>query len=218
VEVATAELRRLNNHLERTAEEERSKIAREIHDDLGQDMTGIRLQLAAIEANLGEQERALLSPISGSLELMHENIRRILMLLRPRILEDLGLPGAIDWLISSIQENSLLEIDAQIRVPRRLPARIELAAFRILQEALTNVRRHAKARHVFLQVEAEESWLILRVLDDGVGVQGDRRGRHGISGMVERAAAVGGTLALSENAPRGVRVEARLPLGPVASP
>jgi signal transduction histidine kinase len=215
----TADLRGLLDHLERAREEERTRVARDLHDELGQDLTAMRLALgftaqryqrdpASIAANLGELEKLL--------DRTRASTRSLVAALRPPVLDDLGLAAAADWLVQSTAGRTGLEcrLEADPAPLAIVGPEHAVAAFRVLQEAITNTVRHAEARAVTVRLWIEAGALELRVRDDGRGLGGaPGSGGYGLMGMRERAAALGGTLDVLSPAEGGTEVRCRLPLG-----
>jgi len=201
---------------------EHRKIARELHDSVGQ-------YLAAVKINLGQLSRDYInsaSPwfprLSESLELVDRaigEIRTISHLLHPPLLDELGFHAAARWYVEGFAQRSGMTIDLRLtEVTNRLPREIELALFRVLQESLTNVHRHAKATHVEIDVDCTDDEVILQIQDNGKGIT-DRvlesfraggAGGIGLAGMRERLAELGGTLEV-KSGPCGARVRATAP-------
>ena len=189
-------------------EAERVGIARDLHDEVGQVLTGVLLQLNSIAEKAPEHEEAL-GDARQAVRRALDEVRRISSELRPEMLEHLGLVSALIELSSSFERVSGVRVDR--RFPTELPkleADVELAVYRIAQESLTNVARHAEARRVTIELETGHDSVVLRVVDDGRGFAGIPEEHGGLRGMRERALLVGGALAI-KNAPEG-GVEVRL--------
>jgi len=207
-------LKRLSAHLSTAREEERAHIARNIHDDLGASFTALQLDLNWLKRQLAEQPD-LHAHVSRMLQVSAaamEATRRILNDLRPAALDHLGLWAALETLLQDVQQRGALTC-RYVCPPRiehvRMGRNTEIAVYRIVQELLTNVQRHAQARTVTLTVAAVEDELTLDVEDDGIGMAlPARRATFGILGMMERARAIGATLTL-DSAP-GAGTRARL--------
>ncbi|WP_454674905.1 PAS domain S-box protein [Achromobacter pestifer] len=211
-------LRRLSSHLSSLREEERAHIARNIHDDLGASFTALQLDLNWLRRQLGATP-ALQSHIDRMLDVTQTAMgatRRILSDLRPVVLDHLGLWAALETLLQDVQTRTGLQ--CRYLCPpdterRRLERNAEIAIYRIVQELLTNVQRHARARCVNVSAMWIDDGLLLTVEDDGIGMQlPEARHTFGILGMRERARAIGGDLAL-DSAP-GAGMRARLRLNP----
>jgi signal transduction histidine kinase len=221
---AHAHRRRLLERIVVAQEDERRRIARELHDEIGQGLTALVLQLGAAEGALAPDAgavRSQLEAIRGQTSDMIENVRRLMLDLRPAVLDDLGLVPAVRWCAEA--HLAPAGIDWRVAVSGlgerdRLPRRVELVAFRLAQEAITNVIRHADARHVAISLARAGSSLEIAVDDDGRGFDGDaaagpgeRRG-WGLAGMQERVALLGGTLSVTSQPQRGTRVSATIPV------
>lgn len=211
----TAELERLSLRLIRQHEDQRRRLARELHDETAQVFSAMTLQLGLL-GEAAHDTQARLRPLRALVEAGMESIRRVAEDLRPPLLDDLGLGPALQALVSDFRDRSAVGATFESRgaLPR-LADEAELALFRTLQEALANVARHADARAVHVTLGPDPEGMRLVVTDDGRGFDPDRRpeaGRMGLVGMQERLAAVGGTLRVAAAMGRGVRVEAVVPL------
>ncbi|MFJ3464267.1 PAS domain S-box protein [Achromobacter spanius] len=214
-------LRRLSSHLSTLREEERAHIARNIHDDLGASFTALQLDLNWLRRQLGATP-ALQAHLDRMLDVTQTAMgatRRILNDLRPVVLDHLGLWAALEALLQDLQTRSGLQcryLCPPDTESLRLDRNAEIAIYRIVQELLTNVQRHARARSVSVSAVWGADGLVLTVEDDGVGMQlPEDRHTFGILGMRERARAIGGDLAL-DSAP-GAGMRARLRLNPLAA-
>jgi two-component system sensor histidine kinase UhpB len=199
-------------------EEERTRLARELHDDTIQAVIALkqRMQLAqkSIKTQSGHQA---LSELEGLAEDTIENLRRLTRALRPIYLEDLGLVTALEMLVREISQANHLEVDFQLSgQERRLSREVELALYRIAQEALNNVVHHAKAHHAVLHIAFDKE-IKLEVTDDGVGFSVPKSptdfapsGHFGLLGMRERADLIGGRLEVHSEAGKGTRLSVRL--------
>jgi PAS domain S-box-containing protein len=213
----------LSRKVIRAQEEERARLSRELHDELGQILTALRLELGWLEKRVGEKASGELgSELANAVALVDsatEELRRICRGLRPQLLDDLGLEPVIRQLLQEFQASADLEVelDMQLGEPEtRVAPEGALCAYRILQEALTNVRRHARASRVKVQVESTESGLRVVVEDDGSGFEPEsiRVGRGcGLEGMRERANLVRGKLTIESGTAAGCRVELVIPHG-----
>jgi PAS domain S-box-containing protein len=217
---SAAKLRALAARLSDIREEERRVIARELHDQVGQALTALKLDLGWLLGQVGPAASApVLERLAGMEELCDTTLdttRRISATLRPAILDDLGLPAAIHWQAREFSQRTGVSTD--VRVPSdagSLAPAVALTLFRILQEALTNVARHAAARHVTIGLELGEAAAVLTIVDDGRGIEpdvGKRATSLGLLGMRERALAIGGTLTLAGAPGRGTTVTVSAPL------
>lgn len=194
-------LRNLTSRLHKVREEERSLISREIHDKLGQTITGLRIDLAWILEHLPERNKELTERARATLQLVDETletVRRFSYELRPAMLDDLGLIAAIEWQAREFSHRTgcicklNLEVDDFVVDDDR-----NTVIFRILQEALTNVARHARANHVEVSLHKVDSQLVLMVKDNGVGISNEIKMNTrslGLISMQERASAFGGKI------------------------
>ncbi len=220
------QLRALSARIEAMREEERTRIAREIHDELGQMLTGIKMDLCWMEHRLdefGEDRRVnpILDKLVATAELTDATVKavqRIAAELRPGILDNLGLPMALQYEAARFQEHT--GIACRLVVPEdslALPAEAATAFFRIFQEALTNVTRHAKATAVEAELTLEAEGCRLEVRDNGQGMAGVDLANLkslGLLGMEERAALLGGSVAFAPRPGGGTMVTVRIPNSP----
>ena len=213
------ELRALAARLESVREEERTRIARELHDELGQALTGLKLDLAWMERRLNRQQSELVdrcANLLGRLDDVMIAVRRIVTELRPSVLDQLGLADAIEWQAQDFAARTGLALELDIRCESPSPSgAVASAVFRMLQEALTNVAKHANATQVKVALNVEPFSLSLDISDNGRGITRDElRGSHslGLLGLRERAIALGGTVNVFRDASAGTTVALRLPL------
>jgi len=195
-------------------EAERSRIARELHDEVGQALTAVLLQLARASetapADLRERLRAAQEAARSGLAEVGRVVRR----LRPEALDDLGLQSALTALGAGVARQAGIAVHR--RIGADLPAmspEAELVVYRVAQEALTNVARHSGARQAWLSLERGERALVLEVADDGRGVAAAEPGAGGIRGMRERALLVDGELEVGAREGGGTRVRLEVPIG-----
>ena len=218
VSASRQELRALAARLQRAREEERTAIAREIHDELGQALTGIKLDIAWMKRRLerdhelGDQCQSIMERIDGTLS----TVRRIATELRPSVLDQLGLEAACEWQGQEFSVRTGILVDLDIAVDgATIPEDHASSVFRILQESLTNVARHARASRVTIRLAVVERMLTLEVTDDGIGIDPRRlegTTALGVVGMRERALACGGELCITGKPLLGTSVQARIPL------
>jgi len=211
-----AQLRDLAHQLQVTREKERRRIAREIHDVLGQALTALRMEAALLLQRLGRsggEGRKLLELIDETID----SVQRLSADLRPSILDDLDLAAAIQWEVREVAARAGLDYECQL--PEELGAlspEQSTAIFRVLQESLTNVVRHARAERVYVRLTLKDGTAQLEVRDNGVGFDGgasDHSGSLGLLGMRERARALGGTCSVDSVPGGGTRLLLHLPLG-----
>jgi len=195
----------------RAQEAERLRIARGLHDEIGQVLTGVLLQLdslaAANEADLEETKQAVRRAL--------EDVRRTAQELRPEMLEDLGLVSALTELSRKFAEQSGIRVERRFATELpKLTDEAEIAVYRVAQESLTNVARHARATRVDVMLDPGVDSVVLRVVDDGRGLSGaaaSHNGHSGVRGMRERALLVGGALAVKSGRDGGVEVRLEVP-------
>ena len=216
---ASEQLRALSERVEELREQERTRIARELHDELGQLLTGIKLDFAMtvrrlreleLPADLVENVQAAIAQVDSALNA----VRRISADLRPAALDHRDLEGAIEDEVRRVMSRSDLSVRALIRMVVHPPESIATIVFRIFQEALTNAVRHAHATRVLVRLSATSSLLTMYVRDDGIGLTEDLRADQalGILGMRERARTIGGHLSIRGKRDRGTTVALRVPL------
>jgi PAS domain S-box-containing protein len=219
-------LRELARHLNATIEADRSRIAREIHDQLGQAMTGLKLDLGwlgrKLEQGLSGVDSSVRDRIGTMSRLIDDTIRtvrRVATELRPAVLDDLGLGPALETLAEQFTERSGVTCETDFPEQITLASQQATALYRIAQEALTNVSRHANATWVKLQLSAEQNTVILEIADNGGGISTERMtGRRslGLLGMQERANELGGEVAIDSKRGEGTTVRVKIPLTPAA--
>ncbi|NCT82712.1 MAG: histidine kinase [Comamonadaceae bacterium] len=211
----TAELTELARHLQTVREDERAHLARELHDELGALLTAAKLDVARIRRMTRTQAPEIDERLGHMSELLDQGIalkRRIIEDLRPSALSNLGLIPALEILTQEFAQRSGLQLSLELAdVPTNEAGR--LALYRLVQEALTNVLRHAKARQVRVSLNQADDWLQLHIRDDGQGFNPEAvgAGHHGLLGMRYRIESLGGTLQLLSAPGRGTLVLARLP-------
>jgi signal transduction histidine kinase len=219
---ADAELRRLSGQIRMAQEQERRYLSRELHDQAGQMLTGLRMELASISHDAGEQEfNARVAHAKGIVEQTLRVVRNIAMMLRPSMLDDLGLASAIGWLVREIKRSSGIEIQSQIDPDLdSLPDAECTCVYRVVQEALTNAARHSGARLIEISLGMSNGEITGSIADDGKGFDAVAMKRTGLGlvGMEERVRELGGSLAVVSSAGHGARVEFRLPRIDAAAP
>jgi PAS domain S-box-containing protein len=212
-------LRNLALHLQNIREEERTLIAREIHDELGQMLTFLKIQIALVGKKLNDDQQILKDKIDSSLKLIDnsiDSIQRIAEKLRPNILDELGIGPAIDWQAKDFSERTGIECTCDLpKVELVLDKEKSTAVFRIFQEALTNIARHANANKVFISLKEYKNDLILETKDNGKGITANQINDPrslGILGMKERALLFGGTVIIKSSMNSGTTLRVELPL------
>jgi PAS domain S-box-containing protein len=212
------QLRALSARLLSIREEERTRIARELHDELGQCLIGLKLQLAALGVHPPRDPQRLrrkVEALTGLIDQTLDTVSRLSTELRPAILDRLGLTAGIEWQVAEFAERTGIRCDLAAKAPdARVSSAVSTAVFRILQEALTNVAKHSRARHVMVRLAEESGRLVLEVDDDGVGMN-DRTGaadlKLGLVGIRERTAALGGSAAVGGAPGMGTSVRVEIP-------
>lgn len=226
----TAELTQLARHLETAREDERARLARDLHDELGALLTSAKLDLARMRPKLTQAAPELLPRVAHLAEALNSGIalkRRIIEDLRPSSLSTLGLGPALEILYRDFAERLAVPIQVQIE-PVALTPSTELTVFRLVQESLNNIAKHAEAQHISLvlrpvgaastpgqagQATGAREWVEVRIRDDGRGFDTEKLGvaRHGLVGMRYRVQAEGGVLTVTSQPGQGTEVHAVLP-------
>ncbi|HPR50166.1 MAG TPA: PAS domain S-box protein [Deltaproteobacteria bacterium] len=218
------QLRDLYKNLQETREAERTRISREIHDDLGQELTGLKLEVAFLKRKLPRDSTDLIdktSQISDHIDLAVESVRRISMDLRPALLDQLGLVAAIEWQADDFQKRTgivcTLSIDPEITLKS---TKLSTTIFRIFQETLTNITRHAHASRVSVSLHQVDGSIDLLVKDNGKGIEKEEIANpksFGIIGMKERVSDWGGDIQISGKRGKGTTVKVRIPINSTSS-
>ena len=205
-------------------EEERKRVARELHDEASQALTtliiGLETVLESLPQGLPEPRRQVLA-LRTLAEQTLDEIRNLALSLRPTVLDDLGLPSAVRWYAKSIGEKAGFKLSlVMLGLEERLPSPVETAVFRIVQEALANVAKHAQAHEVLIHLERSDHQISLLIRDDGQGfnvgkvLSSRNRGAGlGIFGIEERVTILGGNWELQSEAGKGTELRATIPLG-----
>jgi two-component system sensor histidine kinase UhpB len=215
-------LRQLSASVVEAREEERRRIARELHDELGQRLTALKMDLSSLATTTGLGPRD--PRLAGMLAMLDDtvaSVRRIASDLRPLMLDDLGLNAAIEWLASEASRRLGMAIEVHFDdVEHQLDGRVAIALYRMVQEALTNVARHAAASEVRIALRRRAGELVLTVQDNGKGFPAQalqREGSYGLMGIRERAHMLGGRIEIDNPADGGGRLSIHLPLAPIAT-
>lgn len=219
LQISHKRLRDLMRRIEAAREEERTAIARDIHDELGQNLTGLKMDLFWLLEHLPKTAMALSEKTRSMVGLVDKTVdyvRALSSSLRPAMLDDLGLEAAIEWQVQGFRQRTqcqcTLDLDcAGLDINKER----DTVIFRIFQEALTNVVRHAQAQHVAVSLQQIDSYLLLTVTDDGIGINEEKKMDSqslGLIGMQERADAYGGDIQFETLAEGGTRVSLSMPV------
>jgi signal transduction histidine kinase len=216
-------LRRLTRRLELAKEEERKRIARELHDEMGQALTAakINMQLLAQDPTR-DNAPARIEDTVGLVDRMIGHVRTLSLDLRPPLLDELGLGAALRGYLEAQAQRSGLDVrvDAD-SIPPGVPPEVEITTFRTVQEAVTNILRHANAKHVDVRIRRTDGTLDISIRDDGAGFDVDRTiekalgGHHlGLLGIRERVQVLGGSVAIESEIGVGTEVRVSVPMNP----
>jgi signal transduction histidine kinase len=220
VEARTSELEALSMRFISVREDERRTIARELHDDFGQLLTGLMFQLETATHGEGPPAKARLAEALSTATDLMKRTRDITLRLRPLVLDDLGLKPAIEWHLNLFQQQTGIAVESEISLPEdRLAGGLEMTIFRIVQEALTNVARHAGCRTAHVMITCRDRLVTVEIADRGGGFDLEavraKRNSLGLVGLAERARLAGGVMEITSRPGRGTRVLATFPM-PVA--
>jgi signal transduction histidine kinase len=220
MEWQAAELGRVSWHMLEDQEATARRFSHELHDELGQSLTAVKTNLTALEAG-GQADHARLEDCLHLVEEAIGNVRQMSQLLRPTILDDFGLEAGLRWLVEGFAARTGIEATLESSCSGRLPDETETHLFRIAQEALTNVARHAGAKRAELKLESSGDEIRLTIRDDGRGLaeapgpdvrQAGRPGPLGMIGMRARARSAGGDVTVRSRSGEGVVIEVRVPI------
>jgi signal transduction histidine kinase len=209
-------LRLLSAHLETVRDEERRAVARDIHDDLGQTLTAMNLQIATmLRAAAGVDLKPRLTELKQQIDLAIGTVQRIISAMRPQVLDELGLEAALEGLVQDVRERGNIGcVLSNTLRGKSLSREVSTCLYRIAQESLTNVLRHARADKVLLTIRRRDGWCQLQIRDNGVGISDERANgadAFGLMGMRERVVRCGGSFSISPRTGGGTLVEAQLP-------
>jgi len=224
----TAELQILSQRLLKVQDEERRKLARDLHDSTGQTLAALKINVSFLEASSqpDSSERAIVAQVRALADQAIREIRTMSYLLHPPLLDEVGLACAAEWYVEGFAKRSGIDVSADFPTGVRLPRNIELALFRVLQECLTNVHRHSGATAVTVVFQQKPEVVILKIQDSGRGISAERlallrqtgaESGVGLAGMRERMNELTGRLEIESSA-GGTTVQATVPLYPAARP
>jgi two-component system sensor histidine kinase UhpB len=212
------QLRELSEHLQNVREQERANIAREIHDELAQQLTLIKMDITSLQKRLANSDQMTTEKLEGLRAMVDESVktvRKISSQLRPSILDDMGLSAAIEWQLNDFGKRSGIKTKVTtIKEELPLPDMIRTGLFRIVQESLTNVARYANAKHVNVNLEHKNNELLLSIADDGIGFDKKEvtaKKTFGLLGMKERAAMMKGHYMIETSPGKGTTVIVSVP-------
>ena len=213
------QLRKLVNEIQIAREDERAHVAREIHDALGQELTALKMDVGFVIHKQEASNHAAIKKLNEMLLLCDgiiNTVRRLSSELRPAIIDDLGLIAAMEWKCNDFEEKTNIPCQFISTIKeRKFENSLSINSYRVLQESLTNIIRHAKAESVVVTVSDSDTDLCLEIVDDGVGIKTEElnsRKTLGILGMKERASLLGGVLNIISNKDKGTHIILMLPL------
>jgi len=216
VRIGREHQRKLAKSIVDVQEQERRHIARELHDHLGQILTGLQFMLENAKNQEGNAQRASMEEIQKTVGDMIGQVREMSLNLRPSMLDDMGLLPTLHWHIDRFKAQTGIRVTFQSdKLQERFPSEIETAAYRIIQEALTNVARHAQVKEVFVGLVVQNETLWIEILDQGAGFDPALdmdRPTSGLGGMRERASLVGGYMVIESFINQGTQIVVALPL------
>jgi PAS domain S-box-containing protein len=213
----------VSTQMQTAREDEQKRIARELHDDLGQQLTALKMGIAALEQQIAPDADATMrgakSSLQGQIDSMLASLRRIAANLRPPMLDDLGLGAALEWLADDFTQRFHMNVSLHVDIDDTdITPFASATLYRIVQEALTNVARHAQASEVTIELSTDADVCKLRVEDNGRGAllkEASARGSFGLLGMRERVRQLRGTLTIDSAPDMGFRIAARIPLSAI---
>jgi signal transduction histidine kinase len=211
------ELQLLSSRLVDAQETERRSISRELHDEVGQSLGALLVDLGRLPA-IAPEAKEQIDRMKSVAERTFQSVRNISLLLRPSMLDDLGLAAALEWQGREVSRNSEIEVEVQTRnLSENLPDEYKICIYRFVQEALHNAVRHSAARTATVTVEQSPNRIVVQVKDDGRGFDPQRTRGLGLLGMEERVKRLGGMFTVHSTPQQGATVTAELPWPPVAS-
>jgi signal transduction histidine kinase len=202
-------------HINETFEKEIRRIAHALHDESGQLLVSLHLQLAQLARDV-PAAGAKIQECQQLIDQAEQQLRHLSHELRPMVLDDLGWLAAIEFLAAAVSARSLIPVQVRSSVTQRLPAALETALYRVVQEALTNATRHSRATRITVEIDQDQDGLRGIIGDDGVGFEVERcvrNGGLGLKGMHERLGALGGSLHIVSAPGRGAEIRFKVPMG-----
>jgi signal transduction histidine kinase len=220
LESTRGELKRLSARLVEAQEEERRAIAHELHEEVGQSLSGVLVEVANLATAMRARDTTLMEARVGEIRTLVEHsvaaLRNMALLLRPSMLDDLGLAAALEWQAREISKRTGVRVKVIAdEIPENLPEEHNTCIFRVVQEALRNCVQHAAARIVRVTVRQEDGRILLRIQDDGKGFNTRQERGMGLLGMQERVSGLGGTFQIDSAPGHGAEVSVALPVSPL---
>ncbi len=219
VQERTASLSELSNHLQEVREEEKSKLARDIHDELGGILVSAKMDMAWVEARTKQRDPEAAEKLARAMQALDDGVqikRRIIEELRPTLLDNLGLSAALDWQVHEICDRAGLKCSITTPADDSMIApSVSIALYRIVQEALTNIVKYARAKNVGVELALASDALTLLIEDDGIGIPEDAQNNllsHGIAGMRQRVRALQGDFSIAKRPEGGTIIEVNMPV------
>ncbi|HVO90377.1 MAG TPA: CHASE3 domain-containing protein [Casimicrobiaceae bacterium] len=219
VSARTAELWELSNYLQSVREEEKSRLARDIHDELGGILVGAKMDVSWVRDRVRDRDPEAAAKLERALQMLDEGVemkRRVIEELRPTLLDNLGLAAAIEWQVKQTCERANLNCALNLpEVDESMPPQVTIALYRIAQEAMTNIVKYARARNVDVDLVETPQSVSLMIADDGVGLPAGADTNalsHGISGMRQRVRALNGEFRIRGKPGVGTTIEINIPL------
>jgi signal transduction histidine kinase len=205
----------LSARLLEAQEEERRSISRELHDEVGQSLGALLVDVGRLAADIPPEDSAARERLKRVKELAEgsvNSVRNIALLLRPSMLDDLGLVAALEWLAREVSRRGEMEVEVEASgVSKSLPEDYKTCIYRVVQEALNNAQKHSGGHNARVRVEQANGQIVIRIHDDGRGFEATRTRGMGLLGMEERLTRLKGTLRVESAPGAGTTVEARLP-------
>jgi len=216
LKISLSQLHELTQYIEKVREDERVAISRELHDDLGQALTAVMIDLSIIKQNISDKEVVLkITKVSALVSETIKTVQRLTSQLRPQIIDDLGIEAAIEWYTKEFAKRNSVEVKLHIDAEISISPNASLNIFRIMQESLTNIARHSKASKVEIKLCKSEESILFRISDNGIGIKESEKiskKSFGIISMKERAASLGGSFEIFHQNGCGTVINLNLPL------
>lgn len=214
-----AQLHNLTQYIEKVREEERMSISRELHDDIGQALTAIKIDLSSVRQRIGDPEiNQKLKDVMAHITETIKTVQQITSQLRPQIIDDLGIDAAIEWYAREFARRNNMELDLDIEPGIPLLPDTSKILYRIMQESLTNIARHANANRVLIKLFTSGETVNLQISDNGSGISEEQinsKRSFGIISMSERAASIGGKFNIQPDKPSGTVIKISVPINPI---